>query len=84
MGKPGVMDHKRMLGPCEPQPRSNGDGVRRLVLEGGDRRDRILDDAGTADSVSRDVFGLRYEFGPQNHKEADVTVTSEPVPPHES
>jgi hypothetical protein len=41
----------------------------------------ILD--GAAGSVSASVVGLRYEFGERNPNETDVTVTIEPVLPHE-
>lgn len=43
----------------------------------------ILDEANTAHSVIRDVFGLRYEFGRRDPDEADVTVTIEPMLPDE-
>ena len=43
----------------------------------------ILDDAGTAESVSRDVFGLRYEFGRRDAGAPDVSLMVEPALPDE-
>jgi len=43
----------------------------------------ILEAADAADSVSRDVFGLRYEFGPRKPGAVDVTLMLEPMLPHQ-
>lgn len=43
----------------------------------------ILDVADTADSVSRNVFGLQYEFGQRGSGATEVTLGIAPMLPHE-